>query len=124
MKTITRLWAFFAFTLCVLSACSEDKVEPTVALKDIELTNTPAKNSIALRWKPVEGCSWYRISFAKKGETLGNTNNYQDLINNPITYTISSLTPNTAYDIKIEGSDYASGGKLIASKTISVTTIP
>jgi hypothetical protein len=124
MKKFIHSLATCVFVLYALSACSNSKDEPAPPLKNIELTAVAAKNSVTLSWKPVANCSWYRISFAKKGETFGNTSNYQNLIDNPITYTISNLTANTAYDIKMDGADYAVGGQVFASKTISVTTLP
>jgi hypothetical protein len=75
-----------------------------------------------LSWKPVSGCSWYKISKAKQGNTLTEESNYQDLNSNTLTYTLSNLSANTIYDIKMEGTDYLSGGKLIATKSITAAT--
>ena len=107
-----------------ISCTKKDSTDTETVLSDIDITSTVTSSSIELSWKPVEGCYWYRIYIAKSGGTLKEETNFQDLINNPITYTISGLTANTSYDIKMEGSDYATGGKLLASKTIKVSTIP
>ena len=110
----------------IISCTKEDIEEATsdIALIDIPLTSTQTNSTIKLSWKPVAGCKWYKISYAKSGETLVPSDNYQDLINDPITFTISGLTANTSYDVKMEGSDYLTGGKLIASKTLTIKTAP
>jgi hypothetical protein len=125
MKIITSLFSILIITsTLMLSSCSpdnEDDVTPT--LKEIDLSTTSTSTSIKLSWMPVTGCSWYVISYAKTGQALAEVANYQDLINTPITYTISGLTANTSYDLKIEGKDYASGGNLLATKSKTTSTL-
>lgn len=106
----------------IFSCTTEETEETTPPLKDIELSIVPEINNIELSWKPVEGVSWYQIYFAEEGKELEQITNYQNLIADPITYTLLDLAANTTYEIKLEGTDYASGGKVIASKTIKVTT--
>jgi hypothetical protein len=125
-KIITFLIIIPFWTLSFIS-CTQDDVEDAITdttLLDIPVTSTQTASTIKLSWKPVEGCSWYAISFRKSGETFGPNNNYQDLINDPITYTLPGLTANTSYDIKIEGTDYLVGGRSIASKTVTIKTAP
>lgn len=115
-------FAMVSFASCSINADFDDDDEQTTSNSNIELTTTKTSSSITLSWKPVQGCFWYRIYTAKKGETLNQIANYQDIIHSTITYDIKDLAANTAYEIKIEGYDYASGGKLLVSKTISVST--
>jgi hypothetical protein len=125
MKSLTKLLILSVVLMLSLSSCSkDDSAVPETVLSNIELSITKTTTSVSLSWIPVSGCSWYRIYIAKNGEPLVQVANYQDLINIPITYTIYELTANTSYNIKIEGRDYASGGKILASKTLVVSTNP
>jgi hypothetical protein len=127
MKKIITFLLIIPFLTVSIISCTKDDIKEAAAditLIDIPITSTPNTSSINLSWKPVVGCKWYKISYGKSGETLVSSDNYQDLIHDPITYTISGLTTNTSYDIKIEGSDYLAGGKLIGSKTLTIKTTP
>lgn len=123
MKKINKYLTVIVFLLITVISCEkyEDAME-VASLSDIEITATQTSTSITLSWKPVEGCSWYQIYYAKLGESLEQYGSFQDLKTNPITNTISGLKPNTTYDIKVEGTDYLSGGKILASKELKVTT--
>lgn len=109
--------------MVVFASCTPDENPvPDIEVKDIELTSTSTSTSIELSWKPVEGCSWYFISITEEGETADEETSYQDLQNDPITYNLTGLTASTSYEIKMVGSDYLSGGKILATKTLKVTT--
>ena len=123
--TSFKFLIMLTFVGLLYTSCSEKETqEPDIVLKDITISTTKTSTSITLSWKPVEGCFWYKISTAKSGAALSPVSTYQDIKNDPITYTLSGLTANTAYDIKLEGTDYSSGGKLLASKTITISTNP
>lgn len=107
-----------------LSCVTEDSEELQPDFKNIEISSVASNDYISLSWKPVEGVSWYQIYIAESGQPLVQITNYQDLQNNPISYRIADLKANTNYEIKMEGTDYASGGKLVASKTLKITTMP
>ena len=124
MKTIKFFVLLITITTLFASCTKDDSPENGTDLADIEITTTATSSSVKLSWKPVEGCSWYKIYLAVAGATLEEKVSYQDLDNDPITYTLSGLTANTTYDVKINGTDYAVGGKLIATKTLSVKTNP
>ena len=115
-------------TFATVISCKKDdsngstKTIASKPLADILLTATATSSSIILSWEPVDGCSWYNIASAVQGNTLVGIANYQDNQSNPITYTISNLSPNTVYVVKLEGSDYLNGGKVLATKSITVTT--
>lgn len=104
------------------TSCSNEESQPE--FKNIELSSIASNNYIFLSWKPVEGVSWYQVYIAESGQPLVQVTNYQDLVNDPLSYEIEGLKANTNYEIKIEGTDYASGGKIIASKTRNITTSP
>lgn len=122
MKQTINILMIILLMANIFSCTTEETEETTPPLKDIELSIVPEINNIELSWKPVEGVSWYQIYFAEEGKELEQITNYQNLIADPITYTLLDLAANTTYEIKLEGTDYASGGKVIASKTIKVTT--
>lgn len=125
-KIIMKQAAKFLMVILLManffSCTTEETEETTPSLKDIVLSNVPEIDHIELSWKPVEGVTWYQIYFAEEGKELEQITNYQNLIADPISYTLLDLAANTTYQIKIDGTVYASGGKVIASKTIKVTT--
>ncbi|MBO9699070.1 MAG: fibronectin type III domain-containing protein [Sporocytophaga sp.] len=117
---------FFIVTLVLtfsLVSCTKDDTPDPVTAKDIEVTSTSTSDAITLSWKPINGVSWYTIYIGKKGESPTEIGPYQNLINNPITYKIPNLEPNTVYDIKMEGKDYAYGGDVLAVHNLSVSTL-
>lgn len=125
MRNSIKLFIFLFGAFLSLNSCTDsNSTEPEADLPDIAVTATQTSTSIELSWSPVEGCSWYHIYIAKQGETLDEIATYQNLYDDPITYEITDLSADTSYDLKLEGTDYASGGKLIASTTLSVTTNP
>ncbi|WP_028978675.1 fibronectin type III domain-containing protein [Sporocytophaga myxococcoides] len=110
------------FTFSLVSCVKDDSPDPIIA-KDIQVTSSSTAEAITLSWKPVSGVSWYTIYITKKGESAREIGPYQNLINDPITYKIADLEPNTAYDIKLEGKDYAYGGNVLAVHNLTVSTL-
>jgi hypothetical protein len=117
---IILLSSFLLFS-CTIDV-ETNNTEPE--LKDINLKTISTQNTINLTWPPVEDCSWYFISIGLPGESLTLKGSYQNLISDTLSYDLRGLQKNTLYEIKVEGKDYLSGGKLIASKTITVSTKP
>ena len=126
MNKLLSCLTIAAIAMVSFTSCEEDSTEETeipVVSKTIEFTQTTTSTSITLSWAPVAGTSWFQVYYAKNGETLKSDENFQNNVENPITFTINNLSPSTFYDIKIEGTDYLIGGKVVAkSKMITVLT--
>ncbi|MCR6637557.1 MAG: fibronectin type III domain-containing protein [Sporocytophaga sp.] len=110
------------FTFSLVSCVKEKAPDPVIA-KGIEVTSTSTADAITLSWKPVSGVSWYKIYITKEGESTRELGPHQNLISDPIIFKIGSLEANTAYDIKLEGLDYAYGGSVLAVHSLTVSTL-
>lgn len=108
------------FSSCSTTTEEEDDVTPTA--RELSLTVESTSNSVTLSWPKDDEISWYIISYAKNGETLVHFKDYQDLRNETISVTIPDLEASSFYDVQVEGKDYLSGGKVIASKKTTINT--
>lgn len=118
---LVPLVILFAFSSCTVSLGDED-LEPVIDVIELNLSVSTSEDSATLTWDKVEECSWYKILIAKKGETLEVEANYQNLNVEEFSYEVNGLDSKTEYDIKVEGTSYLDDGKILAEKSMTVST--
>ena len=123
MKSTLKLFASALILLSVFACSIEESIEDAIPAQPMALNATATSDvAVELSWAPVEEASWYKIFYAVEGETLEVEANYQDLQNNPITYTIDGLTAETNYEFTIEATAYQDDGDVLAEGTATATT--
>lgn len=101
----------------------EAEVTPEVQMQEFIISATQTSNTIELSWQNVEGVSWYHLNYGKSTTDKSLSTSFPNSNMADMTYMLSGLTPNTEYEISLDGTTLSTGGDMVAkSNTIKVTT--